>query len=99
MARSKFGMPRAKFGEIKVKWGYEKHSGEDLFSCYGGHDDSRDHAKMMLDAISFSRYSKLYGEYKPSLLEELESRGYDITTLVFSIQKKEISSDTAKRIK
>ena len=38
------------------------------------------------------REKPLFSKMKPSFIEELELRGYDITTLKFSIMKKQVSA-------
>lgn len=87
--RSKYGQPKAKFGQIKVQYGYSRYDGEDHFMCYGGHEGSRRDARLLMHAINEKRYCVHSKKYEKSLIEELEERGYDIKTLKISIEKKE----------
>ncbi len=84
----------AKPGELKVGWGRaDAHSDPDLCCAWGPweHRVSPD-ARMLLGVLSDKRmrygFPKMDIIYEPSLREELEARGYDITTLKISIQKK-----------
>lgn len=79
----RFKTPNAKNGELLVKYGQE-YGDRDLFYCWpenecGMKRDSR------LVMMALERNKVFEGK---SLREELESRGYDITTLKFSIMKK-----------
>ena len=89
MSRSKYGQPRAKFGQVKIKYGYSAYDGEDLFMCYGGHLGGKRDSRLMMHAINSKQFNVLEGKYEPSLIEELEARGYDTKTLVFSVEKKQ----------
>ncbi len=80
--KKRFKTPKAKDGELLVKGQY---GGEcDLFYCWPKNDES-----MVWDCklimIALQRNVVFRGS---TLIEELERRGYDITTLKFSIQKK-----------
>jgi hypothetical protein len=79
----RFRMPVAKKGELLVKYGKE-YGDEDLFYCYPDNDCGmkRDSKLLML---AFERPLQLNGL---TLRQELEARGYDITTLKFSVIKK-----------
>lgn len=79
----RYRTPVAKDGGLLVKYGQE-HGDKDLFYCWPNNEcgmkrDSR------LVMMAFEQRDIYEGK---SLREELESRGYDITTLKFSIQKK-----------
>ena len=88
MGRSKFGKPKAGFGEIKIKYGYKADEGEDLYFCHGGHEGSYYDARRLMNDINLKRWDILDRKFGPSIIEDLESRGYDITTMVISIRKK-----------
>lgn len=77
--------PKAKPGELLVRYGRE-YGDEDLFYCYpeNGCGMSRD-SRLLMQA--FER-TVLFKEIGRTLRQELELRGYDITTLKFSIMKK-----------
>jgi hypothetical protein len=76
----RYRTPTAKPGELLIKYGQE-HGERDLYFCYGG------------DGATRRDTSFLYWLFNQELekgikvREELESRGYDITTLKFSIMQ------------
>ena len=81
--RKRYRTPYAKDGELLVKYGQE--DGErDIFYCWppNGEGMRRDSNIVM---SAFEMIDVCEGR---SLREELELRGYDITTLKFSIRKK-----------
>lgn len=72
--------PKAKPGQLKIAYG--KHEGDtDIFYCNGGYGAERCDARML---SSFFQSLKYPGE--KTMVDELISRGYDITTLKFTIQ-------------
>lgn len=77
--------PKAKAGELLVKYGRDGGD-EDLFYCYPDNNCGmkRDSKLLML---AFERTAILQEDGR-NLRQELEARGYDITTLKFSIMKK-----------
>jgi hypothetical protein len=85
-------MSPAKPGQLVAKWG--RASREDLpdLSYAWGEGVPRADARMLDTAFTAQRMSRSFPTmevvYEPSFLEELEARGYDISTLRFSIQKK-----------
>lgn len=85
--------PRAAAGQIKVKHGKREN---DLFICYGA-GTTRADAFLLLGAVKdrvltadFCTVFELErdGHMGPSILDQLEARGYDPTTLEISIRKK-----------
>jgi hypothetical protein len=82
-------IPSAKPGELKMCWGRERR-GEppELILCYGEGAGKRDanlmHYHLCTDRPTFDPRNR----FDPSFINELEARGYDITTLKFSIKKK-----------
>lgn len=89
---------KAKDGELRAKWSRaELYNNPDI--CYAwGKGSCKSDSHLLHNVLSSPRIrSKIapaggnyldYIEYGPSFYEELESRGYDLTTLKFSIQKK-----------
>lgn len=79
----RFRTPVAKEGQLLVKYGQE-HGDRDLFYCWPDNDCgmARD-SRLIMTALE--RNDVFEGN---SLRKELEKRGYDITTLKFSIMKK-----------
>lgn len=85
--------PKMKDGELRMYWGRpDPHDSPDVVLAWQG--DSRMKADTaLLHMIICSKrpdYRKLpiFSVMEPSLLEELVARGYDLTTLKFSIMKK-----------
>lgn len=77
--------PNAKKGELLAKYG--KEYGElDIYYCWNGDEQMGRDSKML--AHAFESIDIFDGN---NLREELEKRGYDITTLKFSIHKKQIN--------
>jgi hypothetical protein len=81
----RYRKPEAKQGELLVKYGKE-FGDEDLFYCHPENECGMSRDSRML-AIAFER-TVLFPEDGRTLRQELEARGYDITTLKFSIMKK-----------
>jgi len=72
-------MRRAKPGELKAGWSLKERDIQ--FSW--GQGVERSDGRILFDAFCFSK-----GTLGTTLVNELEKRGYDITTLKFSIMKK-----------
>lgn len=90
---------RAKPGQLRAGWGKpDEHNGPDL--CYAwGEGVKHQDGNLLHWALSEKRATTnwaaplgsprfMWTTYEDSLIEELIKRGYDITTLKFSIQKK-----------
>ena len=83
----RFRSPKAKPGELKAQWGKLPHDTPDL--CYAWGDGvSRADGHLLHNVLSGERFRPGSFERDPSLLDELKARGYDLTTLKISIQKK-----------
>ena len=88
--------PKLKDGELMVYWGKLPHDDPDVI--YAWHGD----ASMKRDSAALHYYfgcqrpdpqvTPIFSKMLPSLMEYLESRGYDITTLKFSIMKKQVDA-------
>lgn len=94
----KFRAPRAKPGQLKMQWGQLPGDNPDMCFCWGDGCSKRD-GNLLHYMLASKRQRVVYGEEKDknggspvvfdkSFLEELEARGYDLTTFKFSIQKK-----------
>ncbi len=82
----RFRTPKLKDGELRVYWGKLPHDSPDVvFSWQGDRSMKRDTALL---CYLFSKREPGTGR---SLMEEMEARGYDITTLRFSIMKKPVN--------
>ena len=83
----------AKPGQLRYQWG-NPGDGEPLeLVCAWGAGIGKPDANFLLHAFNRDNYRPAFPlgtmEKEPSILKELEARGYDLTTLRFSIQKKE----------
>lgn len=82
---------RAKPGQLKAQWGrVDRWSDKDVCYIWGDGVPKCD-SRLLHSVLSTQRMRlKIEGghDFEPSFLEELEVRGYDITTIRFSIQKK-----------
>ena len=78
----RFRAPVAKRGELLAKYGQE-HGHQDIYYCYPENDSNMRRDGRILSK-AFEENEVFMGR---SLREELEYRGYDITTFKFSIKK------------
>jgi hypothetical protein len=77
--------PKAKPGQLKVAYGrQDKHNSPELIYAY---DNSDRAAKGDAYNILYF-FNHVKDEHGKSLLEDLEQRGYDLTTLKLTIEKK-----------
>ncbi len=86
--KKRYRMPVAKNGELLVKYGKLDGTNQLLY-CYPDNTTRMRGDSNLL--IYFFEGKPL--DPKKSLIEELTDRGYDITTLKFSIMKKEIENE------
>lgn len=95
MSAKRLRAPTAKPGQLKAQWGRLPHNGPDLCYAWGDGCHKADSHLLHNALCAKTPPSPLSPNepWLPSLLEELEARGYDITTLRFSISKKEVSRD------
>jgi hypothetical protein len=87
----KFRAPRAKDGELKLQWGKLRYDNPDICVVWGNGCHKADSRLIMHTFCSKNadpHTMPIFSKMNPSLVEELEKRGYDITTLKFSIKKK-----------
>lgn len=85
-------VPVAKAGEVKIAYGRAgQHDAPDLCAAWGGSGADKSDARTVMHALTERRmaigFPSMGYEERPSLIEELEARGYDITTLRFTIQR------------
>src|SRR3546814_15775969 len=78
----------------------DKYDEPDLCAAWGGSGADKSDARMMMHALTEKRmgyaFPSMEVEQRPSLTEELEARGYDITTLRFSVEKKQCTATQTK---
>jgi hypothetical protein len=91
MATKRLPMPAAKPGQLIARWAkLDRHIGPDLCYSWGDGCDRTD-SRLLHDTLTAPTPPPVFRPdepWGPSFVEELEARGYDITTLRFSISKK-----------
>lgn len=84
--------PKLKDGELRIYWGKLPHENPDVVLAWQGDPSMRRDTALLHMAICSQHPNPhklpIFSEMNPSLIEELIARGYDITTLRFSIMKK-----------
>ena len=88
----RFRKPKMADGELKMYWGKpDKHDGPDVVLAWQGDASMRRDTNLLHYHLCCERpdlsVRPLFSKMQPSLIEELKARGYDITTLKFSIKK------------
>lgn len=83
--------PKAAPGELVMRWG--KIPGDNPDMCYAWGDGcSKSDCGLLHNAIACEKpdpsVHPLFSKMLPSLLAELEARGYDLTTFNLSVRKK-----------
>lgn len=99
--KKRYRRKHAKPGQLLIYYGKLPHDDPDVVFAWGEAGANRYDASFLTFALSGKRQRVVYGEdrvknggwpvvFDPSVIEELEARGYDITTIQFSIMKKEV---------
>lgn len=88
----------AKPGQLLIYYGKLPHNDPDVVFAWGGDGANKCDANYLTYALCGKRQRMVFGEerekagypvtFDPSVIEELTARGYDITTIRFSIMKK-----------
>ena len=91
MRKRRWRAPTARPGELLMRWGRLPGGEPDMCFAWGAGCDNRDsrllHYKIACQTPDL-RSEPLFSKMLPSLLEQLEARGYDLTTFRLSICKK-----------
>ncbi|MCK5613421.1 hypothetical protein KAR91_66740 [Candidatus Pacearchaeota archaeon] len=83
----RYRAPKARDGQLKLQWGQLPDECEpELCGAWAG-GATRTDLHLLFNMICGERNRYMHCEQMPSLVDELISRGYDITTLKFSIEK------------
>lgn len=90
--KTRFRKPKLKDGELRMYYGKLPGDSPDVIYAWQG-DRSMKRDSAMLHYMLGTRRpdpfkQPMFSEMLPSFIEELEARGYDITTIKFSIMKK-----------
>ena len=90
--RRRWRAPTAKPGELVMRWG--KVDGDRPEMCYAWGEGASKRDMHLLHMVIASQRpdpfaDRPFSKMLPSLLEDLEARGYDLTTLRFSVSKKQ----------
>lgn len=92
----RFRRRKAKPGQLLVYYGKLPHDRPDVLLAWGGEGATKNDAHLVYGVLCMHRIEMEIGDRHTfqhvrvhSLIEELERRGYDITTLRFSIERKE----------
>lgn len=96
--KRRYRTPTAKPGEIKIVYGKaSRHDNPDICVAWGAGTDMKCTGRLIMNAITEKPLRHKFPgggtEYTTSLVDELEARGFDITTLRISIQKKDPTHD------
>lgn len=88
----RFRKPKLKDGELRIYYGKLPGDAPDvIYAWQGDRSMKRDSALLCLHFGSQQpdiHARPLFSEMNPSLLDELDRRGYDLSTIRFSIMKK-----------
>ena len=82
----RYRRPKVKTGQIKAQMGVV--DGYVDKCIFFGDDVPRCDRALVMNVLFADRFDALAREVSPSLVDELELRGYDLDTLKFSIEKK-----------
>lgn len=93
----RYRRPKLKDGELRVYWGKLPHNNPDIVIEWLGDSSMKRDSNFLFYELGSDKpdlHAKpLFSKMNPSFFKELELRGYDITTLKFSIMKKKVTND------
>lgn len=85
--------PKAKPGELVMKWGKIRGEAPDMCYAYNG-DSKREDARLLHYELATKKPDPFakepFANMLPSFLEKLEARGYDLTTFKLTVSKKNV---------
>lgn len=88
----RFRRPKLKSGELRMYWGKLPHDNPDIVVEWQGEASMKRDSHFLFYALGHDKpdinAKPLFSKMEPSFFKELELRGYDLTTLKFSIMKK-----------
>jgi len=91
--KKRFRSPKLKDGELRMYWGKpDQHDNPVIVLAWQGTRYMKADTALLDFALCCKKPNPhkvpIFSVMEPSLLEELDARGYDLTTLKFSIMKK-----------
>lgn len=86
----RYRRPKLKEGELRAYYG--KLPGDEPDIVIDRNGIPRCDGALLYYHLATQRFTHIPGEMMPCLIDELEARGYDITTLKFSIMKKQAAA-------
>lgn len=96
MMRKRFRQPKLKDGELRMYWGKLPHENPDVIISWQGDSSMKRDSRLMFYVLCSDKPDlharPLFSKMEPSFIKELELRGYDLTTLKFSIMKKKVDA-------
>ena len=91
----RYRKPKLKDGELRIYYGKVPHESPDVVLAWQGAPSMRGDTALLHYYICSKRPDPhklpIFSVMQPSLIEQLVARGYDLTTLKFSIMKKDPS--------
>ena len=98
--RRRWRAPKAAPGELVARWGKLPHENPQV--CYSwGEGCTKREAALLHNVLTTERpdwtTKPLFSKMWPSFLAELEASGYDLTTLRFSVRKKQAPNTGIQR--
>ena len=99
MKAKRFRTPKLNDGELRMYWGKLPHDAPDIIIAWQGDSSMKRDSRMLYYLLCSDRpdpFAKpIFSKMEPSLIKELEARGYDITTLRLSVMKKKADADAS----
>ena len=88
----RYRAPKLKEGELRMYWGRVDGDSPDVILAWQGERSMKRDTNYLYYALCCDKpdlqTTPLFSKMNPSFIKELELRGYDLTTLKFSIMKK-----------
>lgn len=93
MRVKRYRRPKLKDGELRVYYGKLSHDAPDVIYEWRGDYSMKRDSRLLAYHLGSEHPDPhtlpIFSKMNPSLLNELEARGYDLTTIKFSIMKKD----------